>query len=178
MNILIFGVSNVGKTIIGRMLASRIGYEFFDIDDEIKKRYGILLEDFVNTGTLMERDRKRGEIIGMLLDSSRNRVIAVTPMSYPEYFEKYLRRKYVLVVELVDTPENIFERLVFSDENDVIYRDDDYKIAHMSRYLKEIREDQKRYGWCFRSVKDKFDMCNDSPEAIVDRIIAQYGLAR
>ena len=29
------------------------------------------------------------------------------------------------ILSWMDTPENIFERLVFSDENDVNYKDDD-----------------------------------------------------
>ena len=37
MNILIFGISNVGKSSIGKRIAEKLQYEFIDIDDEIKK---------------------------------------------------------------------------------------------------------------------------------------------
>ena len=39
MNILIFGVSNVGKSTIGALLAERLEYKFYDIDEEIKSKY-------------------------------------------------------------------------------------------------------------------------------------------
>ncbi|MFV0341973.1 MAG: shikimate kinase, partial [Anaerocolumna sp.] len=37
MKILLFGVSNVGKSITGELLAHRLGYDFYDLDEEIKK---------------------------------------------------------------------------------------------------------------------------------------------
>ena len=46
----------------------------------------------------------------------------------------------ILAIELCDTAENIFSRLVFSDENDVIYTDDLYKNEHKDHYLKEIQD--------------------------------------
>lgn len=36
MIILIFGVSNVGKTAIGKKLSEKLNYAFFDLDHEIK----------------------------------------------------------------------------------------------------------------------------------------------
>ena len=38
MKILLFGVSNVGKTTIGTMLAKRLGFNFYDLDEEVKKK--------------------------------------------------------------------------------------------------------------------------------------------
>ena len=37
MTILLFGVSNVGKSTIGELLAHKLNFSFFDLDDEIKK---------------------------------------------------------------------------------------------------------------------------------------------
>ena len=37
MNILIFGISNVGKTSVGKLIASKLNYDFYDLDEEIKK---------------------------------------------------------------------------------------------------------------------------------------------
>lgn len=63
MKILLFGVSNVGKTTIGKLLSGRIGFDYFDLDDEVKSRLGMTLEQFVNTADLRWRDQKRGNII-------------------------------------------------------------------------------------------------------------------
>jgi shikimate kinase len=34
--ILLFGITNVGKTVTGARLAEKLGYSFFDLDEEIK----------------------------------------------------------------------------------------------------------------------------------------------
>ncbi len=59
MNILLFGISNVGKSSTGKVLAQSLGFDFYDLDDEVKKAYGITLEEFASTGNLKERDCKR-----------------------------------------------------------------------------------------------------------------------
>ena len=51
-----------------------------------------------------------------------------------------------MLIELYDTPENIFSRLVFSDENDEIYTDDNYKNANKDYYMKDIQADLGWYG--------------------------------
>ena len=55
MTIYLFGVSNVGKTTTGELLAEKLGYVFYDLDDEVKRYYDMTLEEFVNTGRL-EKD--------------------------------------------------------------------------------------------------------------------------
>ena len=37
MKILLFGISNVGKTTIGKILSKKMKYKFDDLDDEIKR---------------------------------------------------------------------------------------------------------------------------------------------
>jgi len=39
MKIFLLGVSCVGKTTIGKRLAERLGYAFFDLDTEIEQFY-------------------------------------------------------------------------------------------------------------------------------------------
>ena len=142
MKILLFGVSNVGKTTIGKLLAEKIKFSFYDLDDEIKKYYGITLEEFVHN------------------------------------FEKCIVADDILLIELCDSPENIFSRLVFSDEEDNLYIDLQYKNEHKEYYMNEIREDIHWYGQIFDKigVKNKFAMNNDGPEKVVSRLIKEYGL--
>nr|WP_160278432.1 hypothetical protein [uncultured Schaedlerella sp.] len=41
----------------------------------------------------------------------------------------------VLTIDLLDTPEYIFERLDFSNEDDEVYEDNEYKNAHKNYYM-------------------------------------------
>lgn len=82
----------------------------------------------------------------------------------------------ILTIELFDSPQHIFDRLVFSDENDVVYKDDAYKNKHKRHYISEIWEDLKWYGFVYRDLKYHFDMNGKSPEEVVDCLIVEYQL--
>jgi len=175
VNILLFGVSCVGKTTIGTLLAERLGYDFFDLDEETKRFYGMTLEEFVHTGTLRDRDEMRGDLIERILDLDGNKVVAVTPMSFAVFFAPFLEREDVTAIVLEDTPEHIFGRIVFSDEDDVVYKDDEFKNAHREAYLQDIAEDIAVYNWnSFGAIENKFNVNGDKPDVAVDRLIKAY----
>ena len=177
MKILLFGVSNVGKTTIGKLLAERIGYKFYDLDEEVKASLGMTLEEFVNTGDLRWRDQKRGSIIKKIIRLEEDLVFAITPISYTENFRTRINRDDILAIELYDTPENIFSRLVFSDENDVVYTDNHYKNEHKEDYLRDIQADLDWYGKINTEIgiHNRMFINNDTPDKVVDRIITDIG---
>lgn len=150
---------------------------FFDLDDEIKKKYNITLEKFVSTDTLQERDKKRCRLLRTLVNKSENKVIAVTPLSYAGAIIPIISSPDVCSIELTDTPENIFKRLVFSDENDVMYKDDNYKNAHKDYYLADIQADLSWYGSIYQNITNKFFIDGKLPEEVTDEIIHFYHLA-
>ena len=41
MKLLIWGVSNIGKTTIGKELSKKLNCKFYDVDDEIIDIYGL-----------------------------------------------------------------------------------------------------------------------------------------
>ena len=176
MNILLFGVSNVGKSVSGWLLAGLLGYSFYDLNDEVKKDQNTTLEEFVSTENLMKRDAIRCRILNHLICKRGNKVIAVTPLSYINGIRCLFSSPDVISIVLTDSAENIFDRLIFSDENDVVYKDDDYKNAHRDYYIREIKKDIWAYTPSFLKVKNKFYMDGDSPERVVERIVAEYGL--
>lgn len=178
MKILLFGISNVGKTTTGELLSLRLGYKFYDLDEEVKARLGMTLEEFVHTGNLRWRDQKRGSIIKKLIRSEEDLVLAITPISYPDNFRTRISGDGILSIELYDTPENIFSRLVFSDENDTVYKDDQYKNEHRTYYLRDIQADLDWYSKVYAElgICNRFFIDNDSPAKVVDRIISEYNL--
>lgn len=176
MNILLFGVSNVGKSVTGRLLAGLLGYSFYDLDDEVKKDQNTTLEEFVSTGTLMKRDAVRCRILNHLVCRNENKVIAVTPLSYTKDIRHLFSSPDVINIELTDSAENIFDRLVFSDENDVIYKDDDYKNLHKDHYLEEIRADLEWYGSVYTDIRNRFHISGRTPEETAAELIKRFHL--
>lgn len=174
--ILLFGVSCVGKTTIGEILSEKLKYKFFDLDKVIRDKYKITQQKFVDTGTIRQRDEIRGEIIEEIIKSESDCIIAVTPMSNPEFFVECTKMKNVISIELIDLVENIFQRTVFSNENDVIYKDDFYKNLHKDHYMNEIEKDLIWYGHINEIIKNKFFINNMSPEDAASKLISTYNL--
>ena len=171
MKILLFGVSNVGKSTIGKMLANRINYHFYDLDEEVKKEYQMTLEEFVGTENLRWRDQKRGRVIKKVMAQEENMVFAISPISYVDNFKSKIAATDVLSIELIDTAENIFDRLIFSDENDKLYKDDDYKELHRDYFLNDIQQDIDWYGKVYSQmgITNKFEIQNESPDQAVGK---------
>ena len=86
MKILLFGISNVGKTTIGTILAKELEYSFYDLDEEVKKEFQMTLEEFVHTEYLRWRDQKRGRIIKKIISKEENMVFVISPISYTDNF--------------------------------------------------------------------------------------------
>lgn len=97
-------------------------YSFYDLDEEVKKEFQMTLEEFGHIENLRWRDPKRGRIIKKILSKEENMVFVISPISYTDNFGKRITEDNILSIELVDTPANIFDRLVFSDTDDTIYK--------------------------------------------------------
>ncbi len=154
-------------------------YSFYDLDEEVKKEFQMTFEEFVHIENLRWRDQKRGRIIKKILSKKENMVFVISPISYTDNFGKRITEDNILSIELVDTPANIFDRLVFSDTDDTIYKDDDYKNQCRDYYMSDIKADLEWYGNVYSKigVKNRFEINNDSPKTAVKRLIKEYGLS-
>lgn len=170
--ILIFGVSNVGKTAIGKRLSKKLNYSFFDLDHEIKVSFQTTLEKFMEENPWpYERYKKKGDILKKIItDNEDNMVIAVSPIYDARNFNSLLDKEQVIAVELQDTEEHIFERLVFTDENDNICRDDEYKNAHKDYYIREIHEDIVYVRKTFKKIRWKYFIDNKSVDQAAEEL--------
>lgn len=132
------------------------------------------LEEFVNTGWITERDAYRRSVIDSLINENENFVLSVSPLSYcGRELSKWLDDNDVLAVELVDSVWNVYERLVFSDENDVVYKDDEYRDEHSEYYLKSIKEDFKYYGKRYQYIP-KFNINGKTQKVAANNFLREF----
>ena len=170
---MLFGVSNVGKTVTGAKLAEKLNYIFIDLDEEIKKRFQMTLEEFMRKNPYpYERSKVKGKILRDLIEEYKDDiVIAVSPIWYARNFNSLLDLERVIAIELQDSEEHIFERLVFSDENDNIYKDDEYKEQNKVYYIKDIHEDIVYARKLHKKIINKYFINNCSIDQVVDELM-------
>jgi shikimate kinase len=173
MVIMLFGISGVGKTVTGKMISEKLKCSFFDLDEEIKVRYQITLNEFMNEVPYSyERGKIKGKILKDLLEEHNdNMVIAVSPIFYARFFNSLIDLKQVIAIELQDKEEYIFDRMVFSDESDNVYKDDAYKEQHREYYLKDIHGDIIHARTLFKKIKNKYFMNGRSTDQVVDDLL-------
>lgn len=174
MKILLFGISNVGKSTIGKRLSEKLNYDFDDVDDEIKRRYGTIDKFQAKYGFYRERHIEKGRILEELINKyDDNVVIGVSPLSYVIAFRKVISYDNVLSIELLDRPENILDRLVYVDENNVIHKFDfDNKDADMKEYYyKDIKKDIAFWKNVYSKIQNKFDIDGRNVEEVAEELV-------
>jgi hypothetical protein len=143
------------------------------LDQEIKKRLQTTLEKFIDDNPYpQERYKIKGKILkGLIKEHKDNMVIAVSPIYNARNFNSLLDLELVIAIELQDSEEHIFERLVFSDENDNAYKDDEYKERHKDYHIKDIHEDIVYARRVFKKIENKYFIDIRSVDQVVDELI-------
>ena len=174
MKILLFGITNVGKSTIGKLLSEKLNYEFDDLDEEIKRRHG-KIDAFMNKYPwTYERHKERGKIVSDIVNKYEdNVVIAVSSIFYVRCFSKLLEDENILGVELQDKPENILKRLVYADEDDNVFPIEITTEKERKYYLSEIKKDITFFKRIYAKITNKFDMNGEDPETVTERL-AKY----
>lgn len=161
MNILLFGVDNVEKKSIGKQLAQLLNYEFYDLSQEIKKESNQTLENYYNSfADDYKYHSAKIKLLNSLIKKSVNSIIAVSPINYQELLTPYINNENILPIVLKDTPEHIFDRIVFYDENDEPFKDEEYKNKHKQHYLDEILQDIYDYSHIYENIPSAFFIDN------------------
>lgn len=145
----------------------------WDLDEEIKKKFQITLEKFMKDYPYShERYKIKGGILkDLVYEYKDDMVIAVSPIYYARNFNLLLHLEQVIAIELQDSEEHIFERMVFSDENDNIYKDDAYKEEHKDHYLRDIHEDVVCVKRVFKKIENKYFVDNRPVDKVVDELM-------
>jgi shikimate kinase len=169
------GLSYVGKTTIGKVLAKKMGYSFFDLDEEIQNYYGKPIEQIQDECFTMNGYREKGSyVLDKLFSKNKDSVISGTPsglkFSYLHVYKQHNKNKELYSIFLNDSPENILERLTFydKDSNPIVEILDDCK---KKRYLKEIRKDYDYFKASYNRADFQIDISDLSIESISEIII-------
>ena len=178
--VLFFGATNIGKSVTGERLAKRLSWDFEDIDDRLRTDYHIRPAAFIRNYSRPQRDEIRTKLVRDRIEQARKEqksvVIAVPPITYMHGMDEILKADDVFAADLIDREENIFDRLVFTDDEDRLLPDaDEYKMKHRTYYMHEIREDQKFFHEIHEEVMPTLDMDGRNPEQVVDYFLELFG---
>jgi shikimate kinase len=172
------GISCVGKTTIGKMLAEKIGFSFFDLDEEIQNYYKKPIERIQDECFTRNGYREKASIVlDNLFSKNIDSVISAPPsglkFSYLQVYKKHKLNKELYSIYINDSFENILDRLTFydKDSNPVKERLDESK---KKRYLKQIKEDYNYFRNSYNRADFKIDIkniyLNDIPNLIIKEL--------
>ena len=137
MKILIWGVSNIGKTTIGKELSAKLNCKFYDVDEEIIDIYGSIDNFQAIFPNDYDRFDEKEELMTNIIESENNDfVMAVSPIYSASVVEELLDTD-TISIEIVDIPEAIYDRLILEGDDAL-----EYKEKHKEHYIQEIRWDQ------------------------------------
>jgi shikimate kinase len=173
MLIFLTGVSCVGKSTLGRILAERLDCLFFDLDTEMELYFGESIE------RLRSRYRTghsfRYEIGAVVLKdiifkrNSSNSVIALPPSGLKDAYSRTIKKAGGFVVTITDRPENILKRITFYDIDSRLIQKElsDKEAAYQ---LKEIKKDITYYGKTYKRAHLMVDIAGLSIEDSVSKL--------
>lgn len=148
MKIFLVGVACIGKSTIGRHLAEKLGYVFFDFDTELEMFYGKSIPRL--KAEILTEYSFRADVGSKVLkkiieeNETNNYVVALPPSGLNAPYVRIVRSIDSITVVLEDTPQNILNRATFyDDDSNVIEKqltDEERKM-----YLREIKKDITYY---------------------------------
>jgi shikimate kinase len=116
LRVSLIGVSCFGTTAIGRILADRRGWPFFDLDEEIERHFGLSIERLqARFLTGYSYRTECAVVLERIATANPDCVIALPPSGLRDAFLRVVRRVPGVTVTVHDTPENILERITFYD---------------------------------------------------------------
>ena len=168
MKVLIWGIPCVGKTEIGKMLAKKLNYKYFNVTDIIKEIYGTIdnfQKDLSDYGQYKEKER----IILDIINNNDNFVMVVS-LICDENIVDNITSTDTISVELIDSVESVYDRILFYDENDEVYPDSkEYRDAHKAHYMSEVKNDMEVSYIEYRNIP-KFNINNRKFESVISEL--------
>jgi shikimate kinase len=175
LRVSLVGVSCVGTTTIGRILADRRGWPFSDLDEEIEQHFGLSIERLQARFLTGYSYRKEcAAVLERIATANPDCVIALPPSGLRDAFLQIVRRVPCLTVAIHDTPENILERITFYD---IDSRRIEKHLTGEERilYLKEIKADISYFKRSYERADLQVTITGLDPEASAAAIDVRLG---
>ncbi|MEA1873810.1 MAG: shikimate kinase [Bacteroidota bacterium] len=174
MIIYLVGISCVGKTTIGKLLADYIDFEFCDFYEQIEEYFERPIEyiqnEFLTTNGFRE---KTSVVLNKILKKDKDMVIASTASGLRDHYLKQYKitkkTKDIVSINLIDKPENILNRLIFFDKNS-IQIENKLSVNDRKEYLKEIRKDITFFKKFNLRADYSIDINGATPEVFLNKI--------
>ena len=160
------------------MLANKIGFTFFDLDEEIQDYYQKPIEWIQDECLTMNGYREKASVVlDKLFSKNIDSVISGTPsglkFSYLQVYKRHMEKELVSIC-LNDSFENVLNRLTFydKDSNPITEELDESK---KKRYLKEIRADYNYFKDSYKRADFQINIDNMQIDKIPEMIIKKIG---
>ena len=174
MKICLVGVSCVGKTTIGKRLAERLGYTFFDLDTEIEHAFGTSIERLKAELLTEYSFRQKASLVLKHIASQQEKphcVVALPPSGLMAPYYRVLKQGACVTIALHDRPENILARITFYDrDSHPIHKA--LSATDKAYYLREISADITYFGQSHRQANWQVDIAGLGIEGSVAKIEA------
>ena len=174
MQIFLVGVSCVGKTTIGKRLAERLGYAFFDLDTEIEHYFGTSIERLKAALVTEYTFRHKAALALKHLVRQQEKtpyVVALSPSGLMDHYARVLKQVACVTIALHDRPEHILARITFYDRDSQPM----HKVlsaVEKAYYLREITADIQYFGQSHKKAHWQVDIAGLGIEASVAKIEA------
>ena len=142
------------------MLAPLLGFQFFDLDDEIENFFSIsierLQEKFLTIYSFREEASKAlKDLLGR--ESTQDSVIALPPSGLMGPYWRLVKKSGGTTIVLTDDAINILNRITFYDKDSILINKNLSEEEKMY-YLKEIKKDISYFNRTYKKADIKINI--------------------
>ena len=177
MRIALFGISCVGKTTVGQIMADALGYTFVDFDHAVIERFQTTLTALKKKcGSEYHFRLHVSPLLAQILDEYPDNLVLAMPPSglFPEYKQVFDYHSDVVTVWLSDKAKYILKRLIFTDDNDQLIESPVVTKKNAWHYRDSIEDDILYYCGTLQQAQIKFKIkgrnATETAEALIEAL--------
>ena len=169
MKVLIWGIPCVGKTKVSELLAKKLNYKLFNMNDIIKEKYKTIDNFHDKFSNDYDKYKEKEKIALDVINNNDNFVMTITLICDSKIVNNIIKTD-TISVELIDSLESIYDRILFYDENDELIPDSkEYRDSHEEYYKHVVKNDMTTSYSEYKKIP-KFDINNRKLEDIIDEL--------